>query len=62
MLQCFRSNEQHVKIPNQRSADRVPRQENMDLFFNSDMVNPLLKTKWGETEGVILLEGSYSVI
>ena len=27
----------------------------MDLFFDSDMVNPLLKTNGGETEGLILL-------
>ena len=27
----------------------------MDLFFDSDMVNPPLKTNGGETEGLILL-------
>ena len=34
----------------------------MDLFFDSDMVKPLLKANKGETEGLILLGGSYSVI
>ena len=36
----FRPNEQKVK-------DCFPRGENMNLFFDSDMVNPLLKTNMG---------------
>ena len=65
MLNCFRSNEHQAKIPNERSAGRFPREENIDLFFYSDVVGPLLKTnggREGETEGTILLEGSFSVI
>ena len=61
MLQCFRPNDQQVKIPNQQSADRFLKEENMDLLFNSGMVNTLLKTNGG-TECLILLEGSYSMI
>ena len=55
-------------MPIQQSADSLPRQEDMDLFFDSDMVNTLIKTSGkekisgGETDGLILLEGSYSVI
>ena len=60
--QCFRPNEQQVKILNQQLDDCFLREENIDLFFNSDMVNSLLKTSGGDTEGLILLEGSYSMI
>ena len=62
MLQRFSYDEQQVKIPNQQSADRFPREESMDLFLDSGMVNLLLETNGEETEGVISLEGNYSVI
>ena len=42
MLQCFRPNEQKVKIPNQRSADRFLREENMDFYS--------FKNQWGERQ------------
>ena len=62
MLPCFRPNERQVKFPNQQSAYRFPREENMDLLFDSDMVNSV-KYQWvRDTKGLILLEGSYTVI
>ena len=36
------------------ARDRLPVRENMNLLFNCDIVNPLLKTNGGETEGLIL--------
>ena len=43
-------NEQQAKIPIKQSADRFPRKGNMNLFFDPDIVNPLLKTSGEETE------------
>ena len=37
-------NREQVKVPNYYSADHFAGGENMGLFFDSDMVNPLLKT------------------
>ena len=37
------------------SRDRLPVRENMNLLFSCDIVNFLLNTNGGETEGLILL-------
>ena len=37
------------------AQDRLPVGENINLLFNCDIVNPLLNTNGGETEGLILL-------
>ena len=37
------------------ARDRLPVRENMNLLFNCDIVNLLLNTNGGETEGLILL-------
>ena len=43
------------QISTQVVQDRFPVRENMYLLFDSDIVNLLLKTIEGETEGLILL-------
>ena len=43
------------QISTQLVQDRFPVRENMHLLSDSDIVNLLLKTNGGETEGLILL-------
>ena len=43
------------QISTQLVQDRFPVRENMHLLSDSDIVNLLLKTNRGETEGLILL-------
>ena len=45
----------NVSESNSSDPSSSPGRAEFNLLFNVDIVNPLLKTKEGETEGLILL-------
>ena len=42
-----------------RSLRSFPRRDNISLLENYVIVNVMLKTMWGETEGIMLLSWSF---